>query len=130
MMLKAIYESIFFREQLPQVDESDTDNLVKLIKKNAKVKLGKFNVDELKPSQKDIDWEKVSSIVDGLIADGIESMPPVFISGDMFILDGHHRVMAIKNVFPDTEIEAYQIGKDVLEAVEIFKQCAEQHTKL
>lgn len=130
MMLKAIYESIFFREQLPQVDESDIDKLVKLIKKNAKVKLGKFNVDELKPSQKDIDWEKVSSIVDGLIADGIESMPPVFISGDMFILDGHHRVMAIKNVFPDTEIEAYQIGKDVLEAVEIFKQCAEQHTKL
>lgn len=130
MMLRAIYESIFFREQLPQVDEANIDKLVKLIKKNAKVKFGKFNVNDLKSSQKDIDWEKVSSIVDELVESGLDDIPPIFISGDMFILDGHHRVMAIQNVFPDTEIEAYQIGEDVLDAVEIFKQCAEQHTKL
>lgn len=131
MKLIAIYESLFFREQMPQTDGDSIDKLVNAIKKKkVKVKSGQFNVDDLKPSQKDIDWETVSDITEGLDKDGIESMPPIIISDDMYILDGHHRVMAVKCLCPGSMIQAYQLREDVLKAMEIFNQCVQEFTRL
>lgn len=131
MNLMRLYESMFFRVQMPQIDENGIKSLVKKIKtKKTKVKLGEFIVDELKPSQKDIDWDKVESFVNEMTENGIEEFPPIIVSRDMYILDGHHRILAVRAVDPDYKVEAYQIDKNVIEALTVFNECVEEIGKL
>lgn len=117
-------ETIFFREQMPQIDASGIKSLMKSIKaegvsyKEIEVKVG-----DLKPSQKDIDHHNVNKFVGEIKESGYDGFPPIVISRDMYILDGHHRTVAMQECNTDSTIKAYQIQEDVLAAFEVFNKC-------
>lgn len=127
MSLVSIYESIFYRVQMPQIDEDGLKKLVKAVRsKKVKVKSGQYDVNELKPSQKDIDWYKVQSFIETIEKEGVDGFPPIVVSRDKYILDGHHRTVAMQHANCESLVEGYEIDADVIDAMHIFNECVEE----
>jgi hypothetical protein len=55
----------------------------------------------LKPSQGEINEERVAPIVQALKNGTFKSDNPIVISADDFVIDGHHRWAAFRKVYPE-----------------------------
>jgi hypothetical protein len=54
----------------------------------------------LKPSQGEINEERVAPIVQAIKNDTFKSDNPIVVSADDFVIDGHHRWAAFRKVYP------------------------------
>lgn len=85
------------REDLPQVKGKDLSEMLRIFAENGiKYRTGNVPTDILKPTQEDGKPSKVDAIATA-ITQG-ESTPPIVISVDGWILDGHHRWLAYKKL--------------------------------
>ena len=83
------------REKLPQIMQKDISVFIDFLKsKGIKVELTQVPVNSLKPSQNELNIDKVKTLVNK----GLDNLnkAPIFISNENIILDGHHRYFAIK----------------------------------
>ncbi len=86
------------RSEMPQVDLKSVEELLEL----SGIGYEKIDLDpfELKPTQSEIDDDKVSRMRDEIVYNTktIEDkeFPPIIVSMDMMILDGHHRWAAVR----------------------------------
>lgn len=125
LKLMSIFEELLNRSDMPQVDQSDLSAAVKILT-DAGIDVSMRSVDpsSLRHSQTKVNKQKIRSI-----ASDIESgkkMPPIVISSDGSIIDGHHRQMAyIKlgtnpvravqiNLPRDRAITAYKKVEDIV----------------
>jgi hypothetical protein len=77
-----------------------------------------FTPDHLKPTQKNFNDEKVDKIKEAF-KDGTLNDGAIVISKDWYIVDGHHRWKAMKEL--DEDIQAVQVDMHIEELLEFLK---------
>ena len=88
---------------MPQVRSQDYDGLIKHLKKNnVGIKKIKVPAKSLKPIQKEFNKDKVVGAIAKIKTLG--QAKPLIVSKDNYIIDGHHRWLAAKNVGLDIDI--------------------------
>jgi hypothetical protein len=91
------------RDQLPQIPDNALGEFKKFVQQmGATVEDCMMPVTSLKAIQAHVNPDKVASLKEKYRKDG--ALPPVQIANDGYILDGHHRWLAIKEVDPSAEI--------------------------
>ena len=85
------------RDKMPQVKSKDYDELIKHLNKNG-VRVTKKSVkaSTLKATQKDFNVDKIVGAISKIKTIG--TAKPLIVSSDNYIIDGHHRRLAAKNV--------------------------------
>jgi ParB-like chromosome segregation protein Spo0J len=120
MKLKAILESIYDREDMPQIQGSDLKDAFSILKKaGIPVEIVSMLPKKLRHSQKTVNKKKVMALTKS-ISQG-QKIPPIVISEDNYIVDGHHRQLAYAVIEPDTEIPVIQIGLPRDKAIKAYK---------
>ena len=107
------------RENMPQVPEKEYPHFFQEMKKmNIKVTKKRSKVGDLFPTQKAYNDIAVNLLVKQRPS---KLHKALLISKDNYLLDGHHRWAALKEIDPNQTIEVYEIGADVMAALEILK---------
>ena len=114
---------LYNREDMPQVKKKDLKPAIgKLLKAGLSISKGKMTPQKLKPSQKQIYKSKVDKIISKSDPNTIK---PIIISSDNYIVDGHHRWVAFLLGFPNHKINFIRLGVDRDKAIDIYKQISE-----
>lgn len=109
------------RDKMPQIDASEIDNFkTYLADNNIKYEIVNIVANELTPTQSELDTDKADKIYN----DGNAWENEIIISEDNFVLDGHHRWLAVVRNSEDQDMKALKIGlsaEDCLECMHNFK---------
>ena len=98
------------RNKMPQVSSKNIGDYIQFLKSNGiRVGTKKVKVSSVKMTQKEIDTDKVARLVKD--DDRVQLSKPVIISKDGYILDGHHRILALYNL--DKNLILNVIGVDL-----------------
>lgn len=109
------------RKFMPQVSKDDLPEAIELLKKNGvQVTFKNILPTQLSSSQKQVNREKVINIVKD-IKKG-KKMPPLIVSIDGFIVDGHHRWLAYKLINPNQPIKVIQMNLPKDKAIIEYKK--------
>jgi len=112
------------RKDMPQVRGKDTNELLKtLADSGVAYRRGKVAVVNLKPTQEDGIRSKVDAIASS-ISRG-ERLHPIVVSREGWILDGHHRWLAVKSLGGKT-IEVICIQLPKWNALQMFDKAADE----
>jgi len=121
MKLKDILESIYDRSDMPQIQGSDLKDAFSILKKaGISVQIDEVLPKSLKHSQKTVNKKKVMALTRS-IGRG-ETIPPIVISEDNYIIDGHHRQLAYAVVEPDQSIKVIRINLPRDKALAVYKK--------
>jgi hypothetical protein len=106
------------RDQMPQIDGKHIPEFLSWLRleKGVGVETREMNVSDLKPSQGELDTDKADKIWDEKSAKEF----PIIVSNDGFVLDGHHRWLAIKRNDESGKMRCHVIGKSAEEALELM----------
>ena len=103
----AQYGLNLLKDSLPQCSGDGILDLLAFCRDcGTRVTKRKIKAISLKPSQSEIDFDKVISIIQNLDFDNID---PIIIDIDNYIIDGHHRWSAIMYKNPAFEVPVYQL---------------------
>ena len=113
------------RRDMPQIEEKDLPALIKWLKeKKVNVSRGKFPAKNLKPIQKDINIDIVKILAGDNAPKRMNIHKPVLLTKkDNYIIDGHHRWLALLERDRDSKVDAFQIdmkARDFLNLVMEF----------
>ena len=106
------------RDSMPQIKSTDMSDFVQWLKTDKQInsKTVAMMVDDLKPSQKKINVNKVKGMLAKKSIDELANSKPVLVTKDNFLVDGHHRWFAlyvedakntIKSIVVDMEFEDF-----------------------
>jgi len=101
------------RESMPQIDSEHLDSFLMHFANKAKVTKDKMKFNEMKPSQKDFNNQKVLD----MYKKGSYKSHKYIVSKDGFMMDGHHNWAAGLEDDPNKEVDVYKINlpiKDLL----------------
>jgi|TARA_B110000908_G_scaffold2071_1_gene2719 ParB-like chromosome segregation protein Spo0J len=85
------------RDKMPQVRSKDYDELIAHLKKNGvSVQKKSVKATKLKATQSDFNVDKIVDKISSIKTLG--KAKPLIVSSDSYIIDGHHRWLAAKNV--------------------------------
>jgi hypothetical protein len=105
---------------MPQILQKDFEDYLQWLKaQGVNVELMKVNGADLKPSQLDINEEKVKSMV-AEVPDNLNN--PIIISNDGYVVDGHHRWLTLLNISANRDyvpINAYKMDLPIRELIKI-----------
>jgi len=123
--LKGILKEIE-RKDMPQIKGKDTPELLKtLADSGIAYRRGEVAVNRLKPTQEDGIPSKVDAIA-SIISRG-ETLHPIVISREGWILDGHHRWLAVKKVNGDgARMQVIMIMLPKWNALQMFDKAADE----
>jgi hypothetical protein len=110
------------RHALPQIKSEDVPEFLEWLETQgiATEPDPDFDPKKLTPIQKEINLDKVAGMVSSKGLDALASEKPVMISGDDYIIDGHHRWYAlIDSDYP--KINVVRIGLGVHELIDTMK---------
>lgn len=109
------------RKNMPQVTQKELPNALRLLNKDGiSCEQVKTQISKLKPYQKDYNKDKLISMIKDFKS--IEDIPPIVISSDNYIVDGHHRFLAAKAKYPNDYISTIKIDLPSEKAVEKYKE--------
>lgn len=114
------------RKDMPQVKGKDLPEMMQTLRDNGiAYRKGVIAADKLHPTQEDGIPSKVDAIASGLTQG--EPLNPIVISMDGFILDGHHRWLAVKKIYePDFKMQVVMIMKPKMDALQMFDKVADE----
>jgi hypothetical protein len=108
------------REDMPQIATAHMGEFVGwLDQQGIDVQFEKVPVSSLRSVQNEIDLDKVSDLSLSLSTSVLTK--PLVISSDNYILDGHHRWLALLNRDPHFQIDAYRVNLPILKLLESSK---------
>jgi len=116
------------RSQLPQIKSTDVSAFIQWLKtkKNIKVTHTEFPVASLYPSQGEFNEVKIRQ----LMKDKREHLKkPIIMSGDHYLLDGHHRWIALLNIDNKETIPAIVVHAKILDLLSAAKEFPKSFTK-
>lgn len=106
------------REKLPQIPgEKVGEFLAWLKEKGVSSSQKKLPVKSLKPSQGELEMDKVDSMAAKPAE--LRSGDPIITSKDSYVMDGHHRWGAFRKALPDEEIPAIVVDLPIKELIQI-----------
>ena len=107
------------RKFMPQIPNHEQSAVIRSLKdEGIECELLKLFPDQIRHSQSKVNKDKVRSIINDIRSG--KSIPPIFISEDNYIIDGHHRWIAFKIL--KMPIKCIRIGLPQKEAIIKFKQ--------
>lgn len=108
------------REEMPQVSRDNLPKAVKWMRDNGTdVELTKKPASELKPTQEDLEKDKVKNMTDKF--DSVGDIKALVVSNDGYIIDGHHRWAAAKVKFgEDVKLPVAVIDEPKQKALNTF----------
>lgn len=108
------------RSDMPQIKDKDYLYVLKIFKDyGVPYRLQNVNTDDLFPIQKDFIKSKVDNIANDITSG--KQMKPIFISSDYYIVDGHHRWLANKQLNNIT-MKVIKIGYPKRAALKLFNK--------
>jgi hypothetical protein len=110
------------RTELPQIKSTDVEEFMEWLEMSdiAVEEDPEFDPKELTPIQKEINLDKVAGMVANKGLKALANDKPVMISGDNYLIDGHHRWYAlIDSDYPTVSV--VRIGLGVHELIDIIK---------
>jgi hypothetical protein len=115
------------REEMPQIADATKLAFVDWLENQGiHVQFIDIPVSLLKSVQDHIDLKKVENLTTNLPEKALSK--PLIISKDNFILDGHHRWLALLNRDPHFAVSAYRVNLGIHELLYITKKYREQQT--
>lgn len=105
------------RHEMPQIDMEHLDTFLNYLK-DVECDYERCNKlpEQLYPSQNELDTDKADKIWN----DGNAFESPIIISQDHYVLDGHHRWLAVKRNAPDKKLECIMMGPNALECLDVM----------
>jgi len=98
------------RSDMPQISSKDVPEFIKWLASNGvKVSRRKAHADSLSATQKEINQSKVEALASKPSNRG-HLEKPVIISRDNYLMDGHHRWMALLTMDKDAVIPVVQVN--------------------
>ena len=108
------------RDKMPQINSKDVGEFVKYLKdKGIEASSSLIDVSKIGMTQKDINVDKVKDLL------GVEKSnlaKPVIISKDNYILDGHHRVVALYNVDKNFKLKTIKIDLGINDLLNVARE--------
>jgi uncharacterized protein (DUF1015 family) len=114
------------RDKMPQVKSADYDELMTYLQKSG-IKMQKKTVkaNTLRATQRDFNTDKIVNAVGKIKTLG--TAKPIIVSSDNYVIDGHHRWLAAKNV--GTSINIVQANVKVKELMKSLYAFPKTFTK-
>lgn len=116
------------RALLPQINSTDVPEFIQWLKthKHIKITHTDFPVASLHPTQGDFNQVKIRQ----LMKDKREHLKkPIIMSGDHYLLDGHHRWLALLNLDSAETIPAIIVHTKILDLIAAAKEFPKSFTK-
>ena len=115
------------RKDMPQVAGKDLEEMMAIFEENGiAYTSGDISVSRLKSTQEDYKPDKVKEMVANLKSNKMVLFP-IVVSDDGFIMDGHHRWLAAKELYgEDTKIPAITIDLPKDEALSMFAKTSDK----
>ena len=112
------------REEMPQIKSTDMQNFVQWLKSDKQIdsKQMQIMVDDLKPTQKKINTNKVKGMLAKKSIDELASSKPVLVTSDNFLVDGHHRWFALYVDEPKNSISVIRVNLPLEEFLSIARE--------
>lgn len=116
------------RTELPQVAAADLEDYLNWLKTNKNIShtFTDIPVAALYPSQGDFNHDKIKTLMTKQ-RDWLRR--PVIVSGDHFILDGHHRWLALLNLDNQDTVPAYMLHAKILDLIAATKEYPKVFTR-
>ena len=113
------------RMELPQIKSTDVPEFIDWLESKGVDSLKtSMEVGELTPVQKEINLEKTDSMAAKHEAGEIDlsTGKPVMVSSDEYLVDGHHRWYALRELNPSNKLDAVMIDSPILELISLMKE--------
>jgi hypothetical protein len=114
------------RKDMPQIKSDYIEDFLKYMKsEGVLVRRIMIPVDRIKATQKEINTQKILKLMHDEAENHLNK--PIIISKDNYLLDGHHRWLALWNKFDDYKLVAHQANvyiRDLLELASGFSKVA------
>lgn len=113
------------RMDLPQIKSTDVPEFTDWLESKGIDALNtSMEVGELTPVQKEINLEKTDSMASKHEAGEIDlsTGKPVMVSSDEYLVDGHHRWYALRELNPSNKLNAVMIDSPILELISLMKE--------
>ena len=108
------------RAQMPQINSKDIKDYLEFLKEvGIKVSAKTINVSKVGMTQKEINLDKVKAL---LGTDRSNLAKPVIISNDGYILDGHHRVVALYNIDKNFKLKTIEVNLGIKDLLKVTKE--------
>ena len=109
------------RKNMPQIKSKFVPDFIDYLEtKGIKSTKTKVKVGQIKPTQGEINLDKVKSLVKS--ANDSSLKKPVIVSKDGFILDGHHRWLALLQKDKRTALDSVKVDATVGELLKLAKK--------
>lgn len=109
------------RTKMPQIDSHLVQDFIKIVRQSGiDVKKERVRVDLLKPTQKEINTEKVEGMMDGMLQKNLAK--PIIVSSDNYVLDGHHRWLALLNQDRTFKLTVFKFDLPITQLIEVAKK--------
>ena len=108
------------REDMPQIKKKDMGDYLNFLK-GRKVAVAPYTipVSKIGMTQKNVNLD----IVDDLIKGDIQSLlKPIILSKDDYVMDGHHRIVALYNINPQTKLKGIKVDLPIKELLEVTSE--------
>ena len=108
------------RAQMPQINSKDIKDYLEFLKEvGVRVSAKTINVSKVGMTQKEINIDKVKGL---LGTDRSNLAKPVIISNDGYILDGHHRVVALYNIDKNFKLKTIEVDLGIKDLLKVTKE--------
>lgn len=115
------------RKYMPQVDTKDLPDAIKRLKESGVgVGVEQVPTSAIQPSQTNYIPEKVNRIIEAI--KGGEYIGPVILSKDLRIVDGHHRVIAVKQITDGAKMNAIVIDLPIKKALKAYMEVSDEES--
>ena len=115
------------RSMMPQIQSADMEKFIKFLnKKHISVEKKDVPVMSLTPTQGNINTEKVKNLIS---TDSTSLKKPVLVSKDNYIIDGHHRWLALLNKDKKETIPAIVADVNVQDLLSMAREFPKSFTK-
>lgn len=126
--LPDINENIYNRNEMPQIRKKNLPFVISdLFNSGIGLSYGKILPHRCKPLQKQIYKSKMMDVVNTLLDKGTGTVKPIIISGDNYIIDGHHRWGAFLTKFPNHPVNFVRIKKPKHTALNIYNKMSKRY---
>jgi len=113
------------RAQLPQIKSTDVPEFIEwLDEKGVESLKTSVEVGDLTPIQKEINLDKTDSMAAKHTQGEIDlsAGKPVMVSNDEYLVDGHHRWYALRELNPDNRLDTIIIDAPILDLISLMKE--------
>ena len=116
------------RKDMPQIHKSNTVSFCCWLQRefNVTSRFVSCRIFKIKPTQSEYNTEKVQSKMD----EGLENIKkPLVVSGEGYLLDGHHTYKAIMNIYQNERVDVIRIDTPIKQLIEYAKKYEHSYTK-